>query len=247
MIPFKKILLGVFAFSFLSMNTYAETETWVVHTEKEFPPYNFTQQGEFTGLDTEIVELVLSELNVKPDYKFSAWDGVVQSVEENTTDLAFQFAPTPERFTKYNMVGPHRIGKTVISIPADSSDDIANVSDLNGKKVATVQGYSYLEEFDKSEAINKIESANNLESLKKLANKEVDFMIGDLNTILHLAKSNGLDGKIKVLPTVLKEVPRYIVFPKAKVADAKRFEAKLNELISNGKIDAIIQKWSAGS
>ena len=158
--------------------------------------------------------------------------------------MAFQFAPRPERFEKYHMVGPHRIGKTVLAIPADSKSQFNSMADLAGKKVATVKGYSYTKDFDSSDKVNKVESANNLESLQKLASKKVDYMIGDMNTILHLTKTNGLEGKVKVLPVVLQEVPRYIAFPKERKADAERFDAKLKELMGNGKIDAIIKKWS---
>ena len=238
----KKVLVGVLATFMFSVA--AQAETWVIHTEKDFPPYNFTDQGNFTGLDTEIVELVLSELSIEANYKFAAWQDVVKSVDNNSTHLAFQFAPKPERFQKYNMVGPHRIGKTVLAIPADSQASFSNIKDLAGKKVATVDGYSYTKAFDANAAIQKVQSKDNLASLKKLANKEVDFMIGDMNTIMHLAKTNGMGDKIKVLPSVLQEVPRYIAFPKARKADADRFEKKLKELINNGQIDAIIDKWS---
>lgn len=241
----KKIVIGFCATAAFSFGVHAET--WVVNTEKAFPPYNFVQDGKLTGLDTEIVELVLNELSIDPNYEFKAWEGVVESVDNNTTDLAFQFAPTPDRFKKYNMVGPHRTGKTVIAVPADSANTIKSVSDLSGKTVATVKGYTYLDEFDNNSDIKKLETSSNTESLKKLANKDVEFMIGDLNTIAYLSKENGLDNKIKVLPITLKQVPRYIAFPKEKIDDAKRFEAKLQELMANGKVEAIIQKWSVGS
>lgn len=239
----KKVLISCLAT--LVFSVAVQAETWVIHTEKDFPPYNFTDQGNFTGLDTEIVELVLSELSIEADYKFASWGDVVKSVDENSTHLAFQFAPKPERFEKYNMVGPHRVGKTVLAIPADSNVSFSNINDLAGKKVATVTGYSYTKEFDANDKIQKVQSADNLDSLKKLANKEVEFMIGDLNTIMHLAKTNGISAQIKVLPNVLQEVPRYIAFPKAKQVDAERFEKKLKELIANGKIEAIIKKWSS--
>ena len=239
----KKVLIGLLASVMFSV--VAQAETWVIHTEKDFPPYNFTDKGNFTGLDTEIVELVLNELSVEADYKFASWQDVVKSVDSNSTHLAFQFAPKPERFQKYNMVGPHRIGKTVLAIPADSGASFSSIKDLAGKKVATVDGYSYTKEFDSNSGIKKVQTKNNLDSLKKVANKEVDFMIGDLNTITHLAKTNGMSGKIKLLPNVLQEVPRYIAFPKAKKTDADRFAKKLKELIASGKIDAIIEKWSS--
>ena len=133
----------------------ALSEEWVVHAEGDFPPYNFHKEGKFTGVDTEIIERVLSELKVKPNYKLVPWKRVVRSVDENLTVFAFQFAPKPERFTKYNMVGAIRVGKTVFFQKKGGNISFEKLEDLKAYRIGTVLGYSYTPEYDKADFLKK--------------------------------------------------------------------------------------------
>ena len=240
----KKSLFAAAAVAVSLFSAQAMAETWVVHSEPEFPPYNFPVDGKHGGMDTEIIERVLAELGVEADHKLVPWARVVASVDENTTDLAYQFAPRPERFEMYHMVGPHRAGQTIFLMNKDKVISYETLEDLKDYKIGTVIGYAYTPEFDEAAFLQKEPVKDNETNIKKLAAGRLDLVIGDRATLAHIAKSEGVYEQLQFSDKVLKEVPRYIAFPKAKGEKAEKFAAKLEELKASGEIQKIIDKWS---
>jgi polar amino acid transport system substrate-binding protein len=120
-------------------------ETWTVVSEESFPPYNFVEEGRKTGIDTEIVNAVLKEIGVTSAHQGVPWNRVIAMLDQNQTDLAFQFVGTPERFEHYTLIGPHRVGHTVFATPTGSTLDYktrsasfkASATARNSTKLAT--------------------------------------------------------------------------------------------------------------
>lgn len=223
----------------------AVAETWTVVCEEEFPPYNYTEDGKKTGIDTEIVYAVLKEIGVTPAHDGLPWNRVVAMLDQNQTDLAYQFVGTPERMERYSMVGPIRVGHTVFAVPVDSALAYDTLEDLKGKTIGLVQGFSYSTEFNEAGFLNKDVSATNNEILvRKLAAKRYDVIIGDFNTLNFLAARNHLSEQIRFLPKVYQDVPRYVAFPKQRADKADRFRAGLEAVRARGEIDAILKRWS---
>lgn len=222
----------------------ARAEEWVVFSEEDFPPYNFFEDKARVGLDHDIVNAVLAEIGVTPVHRTTPWARVVDSVDQNQTDLAYQFAPKPARFESYWMVGPHRTGETVLAVHADDQGAYETLEDFSGKMVGVLQGYSYTPEFDNAGFITKSPTTTNESNVRKLAARRVDAIIGDKSTILYVAGREGVRDQIRILPKALAEVPRYIAFPRPREEKAKRFEAGLNALIARGEIQAIIDRWA---
>lgn len=225
--------------------TTAAAETWTVASEENFPPYNFEQDGARAGMDTEIVDAVLKHIGVTPEHRGLPWSRVVNDLDQNQIDIAFQFVGRPDRFEHYNMVGPHRTGLTVLAVPAGSTLVFNGLDDLKGLTVGTVQGFSYTPEFDASGLFRKEAAVNNTLNVLKLAGGRLDAIIGDLHTLTHIARQERMVDRIRFLPKPLAEVPRYIAFPKPRADKAERFAKGLEELKENGAIGAIVRKWTA--
>jgi len=238
------LALGV---SLLALAATVRAETWIVTSEDNFPPYNYTEDGKRAGLDVEIVGLVLARLGVDADHQAVPWNRVVAAVDNDQTDLAFQFVGTPARFEKYNMVGPHRVGSTVFVVPADSALTFETVENLRDKRVGTVSGFTYAPEFDKADFIVKDAANDNTLSVRKLLGGRVDAIIGDRDTLRFIVRKEGGIGKVKFLPKALVEAERFIAFPKARKDKADRFAAALIQARDAGEIDALFKKWSAGA
>lgn len=221
----------------------AHAEIWTIASEPSLPPYNFTEKGQRTGIDTQIIEAVLHHIGVTPVHRVVPWAEVIASVELNTIDLAFQFVGTPERFEKWSMVGPHRIGQTVLMARANSTVRFQSLDDLRGLRIGTVQGFSYTPEFDKATFLTKLPSSNNLINIRKLLAQQIDLVVGDRHTLTYYTEQDGRLRDIKFLPKILGDVPRYIAFPMARAEKAARFRGALENLQRNGTISAIINRW----
>ncbi|MBF0224251.1 MAG: transporter substrate-binding domain-containing protein [Desulfobacterales bacterium] len=219
--------------------------TWKVVCERDFPPYNYVDdKGNKTGLDTELVTAILNYLKIEFEIINYPWNRVVNSVDTNEADFAYQFVGKPERFEKYCMIGPIRSGITLFAVRKDSKiDNYGTLSDLKKYSIGHVTGYAYTDEFDSAEYLNKQDVIDNNLLVQILVKGRTDLIIGDLNTLSYFAKANGMYEQIRFLPKILKEVPRYIAFPKEKKQQSELFEKGLNAIKASGTYDKIIKKW----
>ncbi|WP_456530570.1 substrate-binding periplasmic protein [Azospirillum argentinense] len=221
----------------------ARAENWTVASEDYFPPYNFTERGKRTGMDTEIVDAMLKDIGVYPVHRPMAWPEVVRAHDENEVDVAFQFFTSPRRLERGHLVGPYRVGATVLMVRSNSEITYARIDDLQGLRVGVVDGFEYTPEFDKSPLFERVRSSSNVVSFRRLLLGRVDAIAGDLQVLRYLADSEGRTGSVKILPKPLAMVPRYISVPKLRAEKAERLQAAYEKLKRDGTIDAIVRRW----
>ena len=221
---FPALLLGLVAL--LAMSFPANAEYWTVASEDHFPPYNYSFNGNRTGIDTEIVNALLKELNVTPVHRPLSWSEVVQSMDENTADIGFQFIASPARFAQYNMIGPFRTGTT-------------------SYRIGVVDGFSYAPDFDAATYLDKLASSSNVVNFRRLILGRVDVIIGDLHVLNYMARQDGRLKDVRVLPKPVGLIPRYIALPKARKEKAERLQAAFVKLRDNGTIARILDNWLA--
>ncbi|MFL7899896.1 substrate-binding periplasmic protein [Azospirillum argentinense] len=221
----------------------ARAENWTVASEDYFPPYNFTERGKRTGMDTEIVDAMLKDIGVYPVHRPMAWPEVVRAHDENEVDVAFQFFTSPRRLERGHLVGPYRVGATVLMVRSNSEITYARIDDLQGLRIGVVDGFEYTPEFDKSPLFERVRSSSNVVSFRRLLLGRVDAIAGDLQVLRYLADSEGRTGSVKILPKPLAMVPRYISVPKLRAEKAERLQAAYEKLKRDGTIDAIVRRW----
>lgn len=231
------------AVSMLFTAAPASAENWLVASEDFFPPYNFTLRGKRTGMDTEIVEAMLKEIGVYPVHRPLAWPEVVHAHDENEVDVAFQFFTSPRRLERGHLIGPYRVGATVLMVRSSSNISYTTIEDLRGLQIGVVKGFEYTPEFDNSRIFEKINSSSNIVSFRRLLLGRVNAIAGDLQVLRYLADSEGRTNSVKILPKPLAMVPRYISVPKARTEKAERLRAAYEKLKKDGTIDAIVRNW----
>lgn len=239
---------GAFAALFLLIalivsSNGARAEVWIVASLDNFPPYNFTLKGKRTGLDTEIVNTALARIGVLPVHQALGWQEVLDNLEKDKLDLAFQFVGTAARFEKYHMIGPIRSGETVFMARADSDINFETLEDLKDVPIGYVQGFTYTPEFDKASFLNKVPASGDLSNIRRLLNGRVDLVIGDYHALMFFADQEAKLTKVKVLPKTLGTVKRYFAIPKSRTDKADRFKAALEEMRQDGTLDQIIASW----
>jgi len=73
---------------------------------EEWPPFNYSEDGEIKGFSTEVVKLVMKELNL--DYKLEIMPGGrgVKTLNTGPRVMFYSFIMTPERKPLYKWIGP---------------------------------------------------------------------------------------------------------------------------------------------
>jgi len=241
-------IIKVFFFvylSFLMFVSNAFSEEWKASCEANFPPYNYLINNHMSGLDYDIISLVMKRIGIKFNIKTGTWNETFSLLKEEKVDFAWQFVSTIERQKLFRLVGPIRYGLHVFMVKSKSN--IVNwkkLSDFDRKKVGVVKKYSYTSEFDNYKKFKKVEFDTNEQLLFGLVKGKVDIIIGDYYTFADLVKKNKYSSDIKFLPSSIKVIPRYVAFTKNNKVKALKFEKALYELINTKEYKAIIEKYS---
>lgn len=218
-------------------------EVWHVLMDDRFPPYSWMDGSRPAGLDTEIVHAVLTRIGVTPEYEAMPWNRVLKRLDMDGYDLAFQFVDTPERRAKYLLVGPFRMGRTVVMARRSNPVRFESMQDLTGLRVVTVQGFAYTAEFDAAVGFTRIPVNDVTLGVKMVAAGRADAMIGDIWSLSGAADSQGLAGQLVILPDSLSEVGRHVIIPKSKADKAARFAEGLERIRADGTLQTIVDRW----
>ncbi len=111
--------------------------------DRAWPPMEFIdEKGEYQGISHDYMELLGRQLDIDwvgPENQ--PWEQVIRGIREKNLDVIPLLAPNREREAYVNFTRPLVNAKVVIfSRRGEASID--DLSDLNGKRVAMVRGYS---------------------------------------------------------------------------------------------------------
>ncbi len=107
------------------------SESLTIVTES-FPPYNYSQDGQITGMSTEVVNAVLKEMGLKIEIQMYPWARAYKLAEKSRNHLIYSIARIPEREAIFHWIGPIAPYKTSF-YKLISRRDI-QVSELNEAK-----------------------------------------------------------------------------------------------------------------
>lgn len=224
----------------------AGAETWKVGSQDSFVPYNFVQDGEYTGIDVEILESAANSINVTLRHFPTTWRRALLDFEAGKLDALFQLTPTHERFRKWHMVGPIRTTQTVFMTRTDSQIvDIKGLPDLSDLVVGVVAGYTYGHKFDDDPQIEKEPSVDDFTNVRKLLLGRSDVIIGGRETLNYIVRELNAQDKVRILPTPLTVRDRYVAFHKTPegLDKARRLQAQLDKMADDGVLQAIINRF----
>jgi polar amino acid transport system substrate-binding protein len=118
----------------------------VVATEMQFPPFDFIENGQYTGVDKEILDEVGKEIGVKVEYIDLPWTSVLPGLEAKKFD--FVGAPinaTKERMKRYLFTGPFAYSGNAF-IKQVNNNAVGKPQDLAGKTVGVIKASSTLKQ-----------------------------------------------------------------------------------------------------
>jgi polar amino acid transport system substrate-binding protein len=242
----RSVILSILVGLLLGAGPYARAiaETWRIACDAEFPPYNFIENGQVVGIDADIVTALVQQAGAAVRFEPQPWNRVQDLLERGEVDAAFQFVGRPDRFEKYFMIGPYRIGQTVFAARSDATIQMRGLEDLRGFRIGTIRGYTYGAAFDNATAFTKDAGAgDNGQLVRMLAAGRVDLIIGDRATLLHFARRDALQDRLHILQPPFAEVPRYIAVPRTRPQVAVRLEQALLEWRRSGGLEAVLRRW----
>ncbi len=211
-------------------------------TNAAFPPYEMSaDDGGYEGIDVEVAELIAQKLGLTLVVDDMEFGSVITSVQSGKEDIAMAgLTVNEERKKNIDFTDSYAKGVQVIIVPEDS--DIQTAADLgNNKMIGCQQGTTgsiyCQDDYGEDKVTDYTNGAMAIEALKA---GKVDAVVIDSEPAKQfVAKNEGL----KILDTSYVEEDYAIGVSKDNPALCEAINSALNELIADGSVQQIIDKY----
>ena len=217
-----------------------EKEKLVMATNAEFPPYEYVEDGKIVGIDAEIAALIAEKLDMELEIVDVAFDSIIPGVQSGKYDMGMAGLTVDEkRLEKVNFSTSYATGIQAIIVKEGS--DIKTVDDLAGKKIGvqtSTTGDIYATGDYGEEVITRYD--NGAVAVQALIADKVDCVIIDNEPAKSYVKAN--EG-LKVLDTEYTVEDYAICFAKEDTELKDKVDGALKELIADGSVKEVIEKY----
>ncbi len=213
----------------------------VMGTNAAFPPYEFVaEDGSYAGIDVEIANAVAEKLGMTVEVKDMEFDSLIPAVAGGSIDFVMAgLTVTDERKETVDFSDTYATGVQVIIVKEDS--EIASVDDLEGKKIGVQAGTTgdiYVTGDYGQENVSQFN--NGSLAVQALINGQVDCVVIDNEPAKNFVAAN--EG-LKILETEYVTEDYAAAFSKENTDLRDQFNAALAELIADGTVQAIVDKY----
>jgi polar amino acid transport system substrate-binding protein len=207
---------------------------------EDYPPYEFLDQGQPTGIHVSLLREVAERLNIRLRLESLPWLRAIDLAEHGEVDGIFSLFRTAER--ERFLVFPEQplsLETNVLLTSARRPVAVARRDDLRGLSVGVVAGNAYGAWFDSADWIDRQPVTGSERLLLKQADARTDVSVSNVSVARFLIERLQLQEQILVLDFVISEEPLYVAFPRARGEASQRlasqFGAALRELREAGR------------
>ncbi|HAH97116.1 MAG TPA: basic amino acid ABC transporter substrate-binding protein [Firmicutes bacterium] len=223
-----------------------EKTTLIMGTEASFPPFEFTDENnEPIGFDVDLARAVAEEMGLELEVRDQPFDGLIGALQANQIDIvAAGMTITPERQETVAFSNPYYNAKQSVIVRAGenlvtSMEDLAN---LNIAVQMGTTGAAKAEEIKGTAddtSLKQYEKVN--EAFMELTNGRVDAIIIDVPVgASYMKQFEGLE----VVEAIDFEDEQFgIAVRKDNEELLNDVNTALDNIMSSGKYDELIQKW----
>lgn len=230
------------------LKTYAEEHILIV--TEEWPPFNYTVNGEITGLSYEVVNHLLQQLD-KP-YKIEMLPNMrsMKTIANQPKTMMFSMFRTPEREHQFHWIGPIANGAVYFYKRKGADISIRNLSELKQSKLSVCsRSQGSIVRLLVKQGITNLESfaTNGAEVYKMLLAGRCDLAISETEFGAHfLLKKLGysLEDVLERIPFPFYQADLYLAGSKdIPDQEIQQWQTALDQMKSNGTYADILQNY----
>ena len=210
-----------------------------------FPPLYYQVDGKNKGLYCKILDLTFKEMRNPYTLSFVPWERALRMAETQHSDGILGTARTKER--ERFLIFPNEPLSVIDIVLFHRKDDdfkFDGISSLAGKRIGTIEGYSYGETFDRSNLFSK-EKVNSLKlNFLKLKAKRIDLVIAYKNVALHTLQNLNLTDQFSYSSTPVHRAALYLTFSQKPGNQqlANKFSQTLKKLKKREAVQELFKK-----
>ena len=245
-----KKILAFALMCMLSLTGMAMAETLKMGTNATFPPYEFydDETGEIVGIDAEVAAAICEKLGCELEIVDMDFDAIIPAITTGKIDFGMAgMTVTEERLQSVDFTTSYATGIQSVIVKEDS--EITSVDDLFAEganhKIGVQQGTTgdiYCSGDIEEAGLGTIERyKNGTDAVLALTSGKVDCVVIDNQPALKYVEAN--EG-LKILDTEYA-VEDYAIALAKDSELTEKINAALEELIADGTVQAIIDKYIA--
>ncbi len=211
-------------------------------TNAAFPPYEMVaDDGTFEGIDVEIAGKIAEKLGLELVVDDMDFGSIITSVQTGKSDIAMAgMTVTDERKQNIDFSDTYATGVQMVILPILS--DIESIDDLQGKLIGcqeSTTGYIYCSDDYGEDMVTAFPNGAN--AIQALLSGKVDAVVIDSQPAQEFLAQNA--GKLKMLSTEYVSEDYAIGISKDNTALRDAVNNALKELIDDGTVQSILDKY----
>lgn len=220
-------------------------------TNAEFPPYEMvTNDGGFEGIDVEIAGLIAEKLGLELVVDDMGFTAALEAVQNGKSDIAMAgITVNEERLANMDFTSSYATGIQVVIVPEDSP--IASVDDLADAELIGTQegttGYIYCSDTVENGGYGEehvVAYETGAVAIQALLTGKVDCVVIDNQPAQEYVKANP---GLKILDTEFAVEDYAIAVKKGSGELLEQVNQALQELIADGSVQAVVDKYIAAA
>jgi polar amino acid transport system substrate-binding protein len=212
---------------------------------ENYPPYNFQEGEEISGLNTEILQATMKKAGIATSFSLLPWARALVLAEREASTCVYSAIRTPERENAYQWISPLIVDRIALFALANRNLHLHNIEEARNYRVGSYPG-SMANNFLRAHQIEPDEAPSDDANLAKLELGRIDFWVASTRDEKYLARISGRANKLAkafIFPKVFK-TKMYLACNKGiSNYTVARLNAVLAELKANGTIAKILRKY----
>jgi polar amino acid transport system substrate-binding protein len=216
-----------------------------------FPPYEYTQDGEYAGFDIEMGAALAEIMGLEPEISDMQFDGLIPALQGNRIDfINSAMYINPDREEQVDFIPYMVIGETIV-VPQGNPKNIRSLDDLSGLTVAVTVG-----------AIEETFATDHNEVLREAGKPEMTILtLPTANDAVLATQQGRADAYLHSTPGaayLMQEMPNTfevaaifaldtrigMAVRKGDTAMKEALEAALAEFVASGQYDELMAKYN---
>ena len=168
----------------------------VVGGEEDWPPYDFVENGEYTGAGKDYLAALEKYTGLTFDIRTGhSWQQLLEDIRSKQLDVLPVIFWNKQRASYLNYTDPYLLVRQYFFVHEDAQEDIESISDLYGKTVAIPKGYAQIDLLnDKHPNIHIVEVADPLAAIDAVITSRADALIENTALIRYLIEKHNIQG-----------------------------------------------------
>lgn len=223
----------------------SEGQTYKVGIDTTYPPFEFEENGEYTGIDIDLITAIAESQGFEIQFEPMDFGGIIPALQAGQLDVAIAgMSITDERKKVVDFSDPYFDAGLSLVVAKDNTD-IESLEDLEGKTVAVKSGttgskFAMDNEAEYGYTVAQFEDSPSM--FQEVSNGNADVLLEDYPVIAYAIAESGLD--LKTVGERLTGDQYGIAVLKGENADLlEKINTGLQELRDSGEYDEILDKY----